>query len=151
MRWTLKPQPEQSKIDYLENVLQVSPLMASLLLQRGIEDYDEAREFFRPQLDHLHDPFLMKDMTKAVERIRHAIEADENILVYGDYDVDGTTAVSLMVSYLRKKYDKVATYIPDRYIEGYGISFRDIDHPLFSGPALPQHSVVHHRVYDGHK
>ena len=109
MRWTLKPQPEQSKIDYLENVLQVSPLMASLLLQRGIEDYDEAREFFRPQLDHLHDPFLMKDMTKAVERIRHAIEADENILVYGDYDVDGTTAVSLMASYLRKKHDKVAT------------------------------------------
>lgn len=127
MRWTLKAQPENHKITQLANALSVSPLIASLLLQRGIENYDEAKRFFRPQLSDLHDPFLMKDMSLAVDRIRNAIENGENILVYGDYDVDGTTAVSLLYMYLLQRYPNVATYIPDRYKEGYGISIEGID------------------------
>ena len=128
MRWTLKAIPEQERIQYLSHVLGVSPLIAQLLLQRGITDFDEARNFFRPGLEDLHDPYLMKDMDLAVNRINKAIEGSENILVYGDYDVDGTTAVSLMSSYLLSHYPNVATYIPDRYKEGYGISYQGIDY-----------------------
>ncbi|MGI9546667.1 MAG: single-stranded-DNA-specific exonuclease RecJ [Flavobacteriaceae bacterium] len=127
MRWTLKAQPEEEKVAYLANVLQVDRLVACLLLQRSIENYEEAKEFFRPQLSALHDPFLMKDMSEAVDRIQSAIKAGENILIYGDYDVDGTTAVSLLSSYLLEKYPNVATYIPDRYAEGYGVSVQGID------------------------
>ena len=127
MRWTLKAQPEKEKIDYLSNVLQVDPLVAILLLQRGVESFDDAKEFFRPRLSDLYDPFLMKDMEAAVERIREAFKNGENILVYGDYDVDGTTAVALVSTYLLQKYPNVATYIPDRYNEGYGVSFQGID------------------------
>lgn len=127
MRWTLKPKPEQAKIQALQEVLQVEEQVASLLIQRGIETYEEAKKFFRPSLEDLHNPFLMKDMDKAVERIEQALKNNENILVYGDYDVDGTTAVSLMSSYLKTKTESVATYIPDRYDEGYGISFKGID------------------------
>ena len=128
MRWTLKAQPEKEKVDYLTSVLNVNDLIANLLIQRGIEDFDSAKEFFRPQLSDLHDPFLMKDMEKAVERIQKAMENQENILVYGDYDVDGTTAVALLSSYLLQKYPNVATYIPDRYTEGYGVSIAGIDY-----------------------
>ena len=128
MRWTIKARPEEEKISYLANVLGVSPLISLLLLQRGVEDYEQAKEFFRPALSDLHDPFLMKDMDKAVERISRAIDTEENILVYGDYDVDGTTAVSLVSSYLQQHYPNVATYIPDRYKEGYGVSFQGIDY-----------------------
>ena len=128
MRWTLKAQPEKEKIDYLTSVLNVNSLIASLLVQRGIEDFDRAKEFFRPQLNDLHDPFLMKDMDKAVERIQQALDQKENILVYGDYDVDGTTSVALLSSYLLQKYPNVATYIPDRYGEGYGVSLKGIDY-----------------------
>lgn len=127
MRWTLKPKPETSKLKALQEALQVEEQVASLLIQRGIETYEEAKKFFRPSLEDLHDPFLMKDMDKAVERIEQALSNGENILVYGDYDVDGTTAVSLMSSYLKTKTETVATYIPDRYDEGYGISFQGID------------------------
>lgn len=127
MRWTLKPKPEESQIKELSGALDVEPLVAQLLLQRGISTYDEARHFFRPQLSDLHDPFLMKDMDLAIERIGKAIETQENLLVYGDYDVDGTTAVALVSSYLLEKYPNVATYIPDRYSEGYGISYAGID------------------------
>ena len=127
MRWTLKAQPAQEKIDHLSDVLHVSPLISGILLQRGIETYDDARTFFRPSLADLHDPFLMKDMSEAVARIQKAMENNENILVYGDYDVDGTTAVSLVSTYLLQKYPNVASYIPDRYIEGYGISIQGID------------------------
>lgn len=102
-------------------------ITATLLLQRGIETFDEAKKFFRPSLEDLHDPFLMKDMDKAVARIEKATERGENILVFGDYDVDGTTAVSLMSSYLLADYPNVATYIPDRYEEGYGVSYQGID------------------------
>ncbi|KFF20284.1 single-stranded-DNA-specific exonuclease RecJ [Flavobacterium hydatis] len=127
MRWTLKPKPSEDKIKHLAQVLNVEDFVATLLIQRGIETFDDAKNFFRPSLEHLHDPYLMKDMDKAVSRIEEAIANQENILVFGDYDVDGTTAVSLVSSYLKSHYPNVATYIPDRYAEGYGISFKGID------------------------
>ncbi len=127
MRWTIKPKPSQEKIENLAQALNIENFVASLLIQRGIETFDQARQFFRPTLQDLHDPYLMKDMEKAVERIEKAIENQENILVFGDYDVDGTTAVSLVSSYLKTYYPNVATYIPDRYDEGYGISYKGID------------------------
>ncbi len=127
MRWTIKPKPELQHIEALSEALKVDPLVSQLLLQRGISTYDEAKKFFRPQLTDLHDPYLMKDMDVAVHRIEVAIANNENILVYGDYDVDGTTAVSLVSSYLLSYYPNVATYIPDRYAEGYGVSFKGID------------------------
>jgi single-stranded-DNA-specific exonuclease len=128
MRWTIKPKPSQEKVKHLVNELKVDELIAALLVQRGIETFEDARQFFRPSLDDLHNPYLMKDMDKAVSRIEKAIENKENILIYGDYDVDGTTAVSLVSSYLRSFYPNVATYIPDRYNEGYGISYLGIDY-----------------------
>lgn len=127
MRWIIKPVPSQNEIDELAQVLKVDSLVAQLLLQRGITTYEEAKKFFRPQFSDLHDPFLMQDMDRAVSRIEKAITTGEHILVYGDYDVDGTTAVALMASYLRERYPNVATYIPDRYDEGYGISKQGID------------------------
>ena len=127
MRWNLKPKPPQEDIVQLKEALQVDEFVATLLLQRGITTYGESKTFFRPSLEDLHDPFLMKDMDKAVSRIEKAIASNENILVYGDYDVDGTTSVALMSSYLKTKTEKVATYIPDRYDEGYGVSYKGID------------------------
>lgn len=127
MRWTLKPSPDSEKTNRLQSELNIDALTAQLLVQRGIETYEQARQFFRPSLTDLHDPYLMKDMDKAVKCIENAIANGENILVFGDYDVDGTTAVSLMSSYLRSFYPNVATYIPDRYDEGYGISYKGID------------------------
>jgi single-stranded-DNA-specific exonuclease len=127
MRWTLKPKPTEEKIKHLAQALNVEEFVAGLLIQRGIETFEQAKLFFRPSLDDLHDPYLMKDMDKAVERIEKAIENKENILVFGDYDVDGTTAVSLVSSYLKSYYPNIATYIPDRYNEGYGISYAGID------------------------
>jgi single-stranded-DNA-specific exonuclease len=127
MRWTVKTKPDQEKVRQLAQELNVDELVATLLIQRGITSFDQAKTFFRPSLDHLHDPFLMKDMDVAVSRIENAIVNQENILVFGDYDVDGTTAVSLVASYLKSFYPNIATYIPDRYAEGYGISFQGID------------------------
>jgi single-stranded-DNA-specific exonuclease len=127
MRWTLKSKPPEQKVKRLAQALNVEDFVATLLVQRGIETFEDAKNFFRPSLDHLHDPFLMKDMDKAVARIELAIANQENILVFGDYDVDGTTAVSLVSSYLKTYYPNIATYIPDRYAEGYGISFKGID------------------------
>lgn len=128
MRWNLKSKPEKEKVQALQNALQVDEIIATLLVQRGIETYEQAKTFFRPTLQDLHNPYLMKDMDKAVSRIEKAITNNENILVFGDYDVDGTTAVSLVSSYLRSFYPNVATYIPDRYNEGYGISYLGIDY-----------------------
>lgn len=136
MRWTIKPKPKQDQIDALAKELKVDGLVAHLLLQRNITTYAEAKSFFRPQLGHLHDPFLMKDMEVAVARIQAAIANNENILVLGDYDVDGTTAVALVSSYLLTYYPNVATYIPDRYEEGYGISFQGIDFAEDNGFSL---------------
>ncbi len=127
MRWTIKAKPEQHQIDLLSKALNVDRLIAQLLIQRGIKTYDDAKSFFRPQLSDLHDPYLMKDMDVAVNRIQTAIANSENILVYGDYDVDGTTSVALLSSYLLGYYPNVATYIPDRYTEGYGVSFQGVD------------------------
>ena len=127
MRWTLKPKPKLSKVEDLKKALQVDDIVATLLLQRDIETYEVAKTFFRPSFEDLHDPFLMKDMDKAVARIENAIAQGENIMVYGDYDVDGTTSVALVSSYLKTRIESVATYIPDRYDEGYGISYKGID------------------------
>ena len=127
MRWTIKSKPSEGKVKHLATALNVEDFVATLLIQRGIETFEAAKNFFRPSLEHLHDPYLMKDMDKAVARIELAIKNQENILVFGDYDVDGTTAVSLVSSYLKSHYPNIATYIPDRYDEGYGISFKGID------------------------
>lgn len=136
MRWTLKPKPDPEKAKHLSKVLNVPLSIASLLVQRGIETFEDAKKFFRPTLEDLHDPYLMKDMDKAVERIEKAISGQENILIFGDYDVDGTSAVSLLYSYFLTFYPNVATYIPDRYEEGYGVSYQGIDFAEDNGFSL---------------
>lgn len=128
MKWTFKTDPSEKEIDDLAKALNVDAIVAKLLLLRGVKSYEEARVFFKPSLDDLHDPFLMKDMQKAVARILKAIASNENIMIYGDYDVDGTTAVSLVYSFLKTIYPNITTYIPDRYAEGYGVSFQGIDY-----------------------
>lgn len=127
MRWTFKPTPEKEKVEQLAKELQVNFTIATILCQRNIETFEAAKNYFRPSLEHIHDPFLMKDMDLAVTRIETAIANNENILIYGDYDVDGTTAVSVVSSYLKTIYSNIATYIPDRYAEGYGVSYKGID------------------------
>lgn len=127
MRWTLKPKPDKEKVEDLAKALGVDATIATILCQRNIQTFEEAKTFFRPSLDDIHDPFLMKDMDLAVQRIETAIANNENILIYGDYDVDGTTAVSLVSSYLKTITPNIATYIPDRYAEGYGVSYLGID------------------------
>ena len=128
MRWTLKPKPAEALVQKLSASLGIDFPIAQLLVQRGIDTYEKAKDFFRPSLSGLHDPYLMKDMEKAVARIEKAIAQGENILVFGDYDVDGTTSVALMSSYLRTIHPNVDTYIPDRYEEGYGVSYMGIDY-----------------------
>ena len=127
MRWNLSPKQNLETVTHLAQALGIDPLLSSLLVQRGITTFDQAKRFFRPSLEELHDPYLMQDMDLAVKRIQQAIEAQENILVYGDYDVDGTTSVALLSSYLKTYYPNIATYIPDRYDEGYGVSYKGID------------------------
>jgi single-stranded-DNA-specific exonuclease len=127
MKWLFKPDPDERKALALSKELGVGKLLSELLIQRGIDSFEKARHFFRPTLEELHDPFLMKDMSVAVDRIRKALDNKERILVYGDYDVDGTTAVSLVYSFLLGMHDQIVTYIPDRYSEGYGISYKGID------------------------
>ncbi|MBE7653691.1 single-stranded-DNA-specific exonuclease RecJ [Tenacibaculum finnmarkense] len=127
MRWTLKQTPDLLKVTQLAKELSVEKTLAKILVQRNIDTFDKAKQFFRPSLDDLHDPFLMKDMDLAVQRIEKAIANNENILVFGDYDVDGTTAVSLLSSYLKTIHPNIFTYIPDRYAEGYGVSYMGID------------------------
>ena len=128
MQWKLKPEPDSKIVERLQKEIKIPHKVAYLLAQRGIRSYEDARRFFSPQITDLHNPFLMKNMDKAVERIEMAIANAEKILIYGDYDVDGTTAVSIVYSYLNDYYDKVDTYIPDRYSEGYGISTQGIDY-----------------------
>lgn len=127
-RWVIKPKGDALKVRSLAEELKVSKVIAELLVQRGIYTYEEAKSFFRPDLNELHDPYLMKDMEKAVTRILDAIDRNEKILVYGDYDVDGTTAVSLVYTFLNEiGVKQLEYYIPDRYSEGYGISIQSID------------------------
>ena len=127
-RWVIKEKGEKECVDKLAQELNIDTNLANLLVQRGVKTFDEARMFFRPDINDLLDPFLMKDMLKAVERIEKAILNKEKILVYGDYDVDGTTAVALVYTYFHKIYDALDYYIPDRYTEGYGISTKGIDY-----------------------
>ena len=128
-RWKIKPQSNPEDVKELSSKLNnIDSTLANILLQRGITDFENAKQFFRPSLDEIHDPFLMKDMDKAVERLQQAIDAGEKILIYGDYDVDGTTSVALVYSYLSNYYPNLEYYIPDRYAEGYGVSFKGIDY-----------------------
>ena len=127
MRWTVKPKPDSKKTANLATELGVDKTIAELLFQRGIESFEAAKTFFRPSWSDLHDPFLMKDMDKAVDRVERALKNNEQILVFGDYDVDGTSSVALMASYLETKSTLISTYIPDRYEEGYGVSYKGID------------------------
>lgn len=127
-RWVVKPLVENKDCISLQETLNVSPLIATLLVQRGITDFEQAKRFFRPDINHLHDPFLMKDMSEAVERLSTAIDNNQRVLIYGDYDVDGTTAVSLMYLFLKSYCEKIEYYIPDRYDEGYGVSYKAIDY-----------------------
>lgn len=131
-RWKIIPASEQ-EVAALHRELQVHPMISRLLVQRGIKDYETARLFFRPDPDHLHDPFLMKDMEKAVSRILRAFEKGEKMLVYGDYDVDGTTAVASLFQFIRQLHPSVEFYIPHRYREGYGISQAGIDYAAGNG------------------
>lgn len=127
-RWTPSPKLNDRKVESLAQSINVSDQIANLLMQRGVETFEDAKKFFRPQLTDLYDPFLMKDMAKAIERIKLAIQQDERIIIYGDYDVDGTTAVSTVYSFFRKITSNIEFYIPDRYKEGYGISKIGIDY-----------------------
>ncbi len=134
--WVIREQGSDTDVKHLLEALKVEPPIADLLVQRGIRTFDEAKAFFRPNLSHLHDPFLMRDMDKAIDRISLAIERKESLLVYGDYDVDGTTAVALVFSYFREYFKNIDYYIPDRYKEGYGISFHGIDYAAEHGYKL---------------
>ena len=122
-QWSLIPAADPEKASQLAAELGIDRVLADLLVQRGVETFEQARSFFRPRLEDLHDPFLMQDMDKAVERLHQAIVGGEKILVYGDYDVDGTTAVAQVFSFIRHFTQKVDFYIPDRYDEGYGLSY----------------------------
>ncbi len=121
-KWLIKSRPEDTKIQELRSMLKVDKIVSTLLLQRQIDNFDTAEDFFRPKLENLHDPFLMHDMDRAVVRLNQAIDNKESVLLFGDYDVDGTTSVSLLYLYLKKYINNLHYYIPDRYKEGYGIS-----------------------------
>ncbi|UZR92592.1 single-stranded-DNA-specific exonuclease RecJ [Chondrinema litorale] len=135
-RWIVKEIPDEEIVEKLCSEINVSKPLGAILAQRGIDSFEKAKAFFRPKLEDLHDPFLMKDMQIAVERLQKAIENEERILIYGDYDVDGTSAVSLMYSFLKKFYNHIDYYVPDRYQEGYGVSKRGIDYAASEGCSL---------------
>ena len=135
-KWILKEPADPSKVDRLATEVGIDRVLAELLVKRGVETFEQARAFFRPSLDDLHDPFLMKDMDLAVERLHKAITGREKILIYGDYDVDGTTAVALVYSYLKRFTSLIDFYIPDRYDEGYGVSVKGIDWAADNGFSL---------------
>ncbi|MBR3990490.1 MAG: DHH family phosphoesterase, partial [Bacteroidales bacterium] len=126
-QWILKTPADPEKAAQLAAELGIDRVLADLLVQRGVETFDQARSFFRPRLEDLHDPFLMTDMDKAVERLHTAITQGQKILVYGDYDVDGTTAVAQVYSFIKRFTQQVDFYIPDRYDEGYGLSYKALD------------------------
>jgi single-stranded-DNA-specific exonuclease len=135
-RWAIKEMPDTTTVNNLADVLNIDTVLSSLLVHRGISTYEDARFFFRPDHRHLHDPFLMQDMEKAILRIEDAIKVGEKILIYGDYDVDGTTAVALVYSFFKKHTPYIEYYIPDRYVEGYGISTQGIDYAAEHGFSL---------------
>lgn len=135
-RWTAAPKLNDQKVEQLAQLINVDPIIATLLLQRGVETFEQAKKFFRPQLSDLYDPFLMKDMDKAIDRIILGLQRKERIMVYGDYDVDGTTSVSIVFSYFKNITSNIEFYIPDRYKEGYGISKIGIDYAAETGVRL---------------
>ena len=144
-RWILDEKADEAKVERLSAEIGIDRVLSELLVKRGVETFEQARAFFRPSLENLHDPFLMKDMDKAVERLEQAVDKGERILVYGDYDVDGTTAVSLVYSFFRKytgslenpgNPNNLEYYIPDRYDEGYGVSYKGIDEAHSHGCTL---------------
>jgi single-stranded-DNA-specific exonuclease len=135
-RWIFKDIPDAATVGELASALNIDSVLASLLLQRGIGNFEDARKFFRPSLEDFHDPYLMKDMDLAVNRIEKAFQQDEKILIYGDYDVDGTTSVSLVYGFLSTVYSNLDYYIPDRYKEGYGISTDGINWAKTNGYTL---------------
>lgn len=135
-RWAVRDNADEVLVSKLAAELNIDTVLSTLLVNRGISNYEEARYFFRPDQRHLHDPFLMKDMEKAIERIETAMAAGEKILVYGDYDVDGTTAVATVYGFFSKRYTSLEYYIPDRYKEGYGISTEGIDYAAKNGFTL---------------
>ena len=128
LRWDIKSGADEKAVSELAKELTISKSLASILVQRKIDTFDKAKKYFRPSLNDIHDPFLMKDMDKAIERIERALGEGERILIYGDYDVDGTTSVALVYSFLSKLTDNIDYYIPDRYGEGYGISYKGVDY-----------------------
>jgi single-stranded-DNA-specific exonuclease len=136
LKWIAKNKPNQQTVDHLSTQLNVGESLAKLLISRGIETYEQARSFFRPQYTDLHDPFLMRDMDKAIARIEKAFANNEKIMVYGDYDVDGTTSVAVTYSFFKKFHQAIEYYIPDRYKEGYGISVQGIDYAAENGIGL---------------
>ena len=136
-RWVVKPQGDRAVVESLSAQLGMPTVLTNLLVQRGIDTMEKAKKFFSPSLRDLHDPFLMKDMDKAVERIERAVKAGEKVMIYGDYDVDGTTAVALVYKFLSQiGHKNLLFYIPDRYVDGYGISIRSIEHALRKGVTL---------------
>ncbi|MGZ5286942.1 MAG: single-stranded-DNA-specific exonuclease RecJ, partial [Flavisolibacter sp.] len=134
-RWRIHP-VDQDRTNALFTDLRVHPTLCNILVQRGIDSYEKSKAFFRPTFDQLHDPFLMKDMEKATSRILHAIAAGEKILVFGDYDVDGTTSVACMFQFLKKHHENTDFYIPHRYREGYGVSAAGIEFARDNGFTL---------------
>ena len=134
--WNYKKQGDQNEVKHLSAALNVSIVIARLLVQRGITTFNDAKAFFRPRLSDLHDPFLMKDMDKAVTRLEKAIANKEKVIIYGDYDVDGTTSVAMMYSFLKNRIENIEYYIPDRYSEGYGISPKSINYAIDNGFTL---------------
>ena len=134
--WKSKNEPDLSLVENLKSALNAPDIIARMLVQRGIDTIDKVNAYFNPRVEDLHDPFLMKDMDKAIERIQLAQEKKEGVLIYGDYDVDGTTSVALAYSFFKDKFDKIDFYIPDRYKEGYGISTQGIDYAKNAGLSL---------------
>jgi single-stranded-DNA-specific exonuclease len=135
-RWLVKTQADYKTVDKLSEELSINKVLANMLVRKDINTFDKAKSFFRPSLNDLHDPFLMKGMNIAVNRLNKAIKENEKILIYGDYDVDGTTSVALVYSYIRKYYNNLNYYVPDRYEEGYGISYKGIDYANENGFSL---------------
>jgi single-stranded-DNA-specific exonuclease len=136
-KWLIKKEAEADQLEKLRSAgLNISNTILNMLVQRGISTFREAESFFNPNLDELHDPYLMKDMDKAVDRLEMALNHDEKILVFGDYDVDGTTSVAMVYSFLKEIHQNIDFYIPDRYSEGYGVSMKGIDYAIENGVKL---------------
>ena len=135
-RWVAQEKADAQIVEKLSKELNVDEILSNMMAKRGIRSFEEAKDFFRPDLRLLHDPFLMKDMPQAIERIERAIKNQEHILVYGDYDVDGTTSVALTYSFFKQIHPFINYYIPDRYKEGYGISSQGIDYAAYNNYTL---------------